>query len=213
MNPLRHVVIEGPIGVGKTTLARRLADAMDADLLLEQPQDNPFLARYYQDPRHAALPAQLFFLFQRVQQLQGLAQPGLFHSARVCDYLFDKDRLFAELTLDAEEFELYQKISQRLPVAPPAPDLVVYLQAPVEVLLRRIAQRGIAYEQHITAAYLRRIMDAYTRLFHGYTAAPLLIVNAAQMDPIHNDAHFHLLLAHMRQAGPGRHYFNPGALA
>jgi deoxyadenosine/deoxycytidine kinase len=213
VSTLRHVVIEGPIGVGKTTLARRLAEALDAELLLEQPQDNPFLARYYQDPRHAALPAQLFFLFQRVQQMQGLSQPGLFHTARVCDYLFEKDRLFAELTLDPEEFDLYRKISQRLPVAPPAPDLVVYLQAPAEVLLRRIAQRGIAYEQSITAAYLRRIMDAYTRLFHSYTAAPLLIVNATQMDPVHNEDHFQLLLTHMRQAGPGRHYFNPGPLA
>jgi deoxyadenosine/deoxycytidine kinase len=207
--PQRYIVVEGPIGVGKTSLARRLADTLAAELVLEQDAQNPFLERFYRNPKAGALPAQLFFLFQRAQQLGTLKQQDLFAPSRVADYLFEKDRLFATLTLDSAEMALYEQVASRLDVDPPKPDLVVYLQAPVETLLQRIARRGIGYESGIDAVYLSRLNDAYARFFHEYDRAPLLIVNAANIDPVQNQADFDELVAAIRRMKKGRMYYNP----
>ncbi len=208
-SPYRYVVIEGPIGVGKTSLARRLADVSSADLVLESAEDNPFLERFYRSPRTGAFPAQLFFLFQRARQMQQLRQSDLFAPVRVADFLLEKDRLFARVTLDDEEYALYEQVYERLSIDAPVPDLVVYLQAPVEVLQERIARRGIRYEQGMERDYLERLVDAYTRFFHLYDATPLLIVNAGDVDFIGNDEHFRQLQAEVTRPRRGRHYFNP----
>jgi len=205
----RFIVVEGPIGVGKTTLAKRLAGHLGAELILEQASENPFLERFYRNPRAAAFATQLHFLFQRAQQLGALGQHDLFATARVADYAFEKDRLFAELTLDPAEFALYMQVSDKLAVAAPTPDLVLYLQAPVDVLMERIARRGLAYELPIERAYLQRLNEAYARFFHDYEAAPLLIVNAASIDPVGNDDDFRELIAAVAAAKSGRTYFNP----
>ena len=207
--PQRYIVIEGPIGVGKTSLAKRLAETLSADLILEQAESNPFLERFYRDPVGAALPAQLHFLFQRVQQLASLKQDDLFASIRVSDYLLEKDRLFARVTLDEAEFGLYDQIYSRVVSDPPRPDLVILLQAPVDVLLQRIGRRGIKAEQLIERAYLERLNEAYARFFHDYDAAPLLIVNAAAIDPTSNDADYDELLGAIRRMKRGKLYFNP----
>lgn len=209
----RYIAIEGPIGVGKTSLARRLASSLNGELLLEQPAENPFLERFYADPRGGALPVQLFFLFQRMRQVEQLRQADLFAEARVADFLIDKDRLFAELNLDRHELDLYDRVAASLAVEIPAPDLVVYLQAPVDTLVARIGRRGIAYEQQVGRRYLERLAEAYARFFHAYTASPLLIVNAAVLDPVHNDDHYDLLLAEISRTRSGRHFFNPIASA
>jgi deoxyadenosine/deoxycytidine kinase len=205
----RFIVFEGPIGVGKTSLARRLGGVLDAELILEGAAENPFLERFYRNPKAGALPAQLYFLFQRAQQLGGLRQQDLFAPVRVADYLLDKDRLFARVTLEAEEFKLYEQVFEKLTIDPPKPDLVVYLQAPVDVLLERIARRGTSCEHYIDRAYLERLNEAYARFFHEYDAAPLLIVNAATIDPVANEADFAELLAAIRRMKRGRLYYNP----
>lgn len=205
----RYIAIEGPIGVGKTSLAQRLAAELDGELVLEEAGANPFLERFYDDPRGAALPAQLFFLFQRARQMDLLGQADLFSELRVSDFLMAKDRLFAEVTLDRDEFALYQQIFASLDLQPPVPDLVVFLQAPVDTLLYRIAQRGITYEQIIKRRYLERLADAYSRFFHQYTESPLLIVNAATIDPVNNERHFQMLLEEIDSARSGRQFFNP----
>ncbi len=205
----RYVVIEGPIGVGKTSLARRLAAFRGADLVLERAEENPFLERFYKNPRSGALPAQLYFLFQRARRLQQLKQSDLFAPVRIADFLLDKDRLFARVTLDDEEYSLYEQVYDRLALDAPVPDLVVYLQAPVDVLQERIARRGIRYEQGMEREYLERLVNAYTQFFHHYDAAPLLIVNASEVDFIGNDAHFAQLVQEISRPRRGRHYFNP----
>jgi deoxyguanosine kinase len=204
-----YIVVEGPIGVGKTSLARRLASTFESDLLLEGAGENPFLERFYEDPRSGALPAQLFFLFQRVRQLQAMRQGDMFQPVRVADFLMEKDRLFAEQTLDAEELKLYEQVYSHLVVDAPVPDLVIYLQAPEDVLLKRIARRGIGYERRIDASYLRRLSEAYSRLFLYYDAAPLLIVNAAHIDLVDNDEDYQALVEQIQFTRSGRHYFNP----
>jgi len=204
-----YIVVEGPIGVGKTSLARRLAESFESDLLLEGADENPFLERFYQDPRSGALPAQLFFLLQRARQMQDMRQADMFRPVRVADFLIEKDRLFAELVLDAEELKLYEQVYQHVTIDAPVPDLVIYLQAPEDVLLKRIAKRGIRYERRIDASYLRRLSEAYTRMFHYYEAAPLLIVNAAHIDLVNNDEDYEALLEQIHLTTSGRQYFNP----
>ena len=207
----RFIAVEGPIGVGKTSLARRLADTFETDLLLEGAAENPFLERFYEDPRRGALPAQLFFLFQRARQMEAMRQADLFQPVRVADFLMEKDRLFAELTLDAEELKLYEQVYDHVTIDAPVPDLVIYLQAPEDVLLKRIARRGIKYERRIDAGYLRRISEAYARLFLDYDAAPLLIVNAASIDLVDNERDYEALLEQIHLTRTGRNYFNPMA--
>jgi deoxyguanosine kinase len=207
--PHRFVVVEGPIGVGKTSLAQRLAVTLKAELVLERADQNPFLERFYKNPRVGAFPTQLAFLFQRAQQLASLAQQDLFAPVRVADYLFEKDRLFARVTLDEAEYALYEQVQAKLDIHPPKPDLVIYLQAPVDVLVERIARRGIDFEQRIERAYLTRLNEAYARFFHEYEAAPLLIVNAAAIDPITSQADYDELAAAINRMKRGRLYYNP----
>jgi deoxyadenosine/deoxycytidine kinase len=210
--PPRYIVVDGPIGVGKTTLATRLAESLQAELVLEQPQLNPFLDRFYRDPQNAALPAQLFFLLERARTAQALRQSDLFKPVRVADFMLEKDRLFAELTLNGDELRLYEQIYAGLALDAPAPDIVVYLQAPVDVLLERIARQGVVYEQSIGRAYLERVVDAYARFFHYYESGPLLIVNAASADLSADDSMYGDLLERVLARRRGRQYYNPGEI-
>ena len=205
----RYVAVEGPIGAGKTTLATRLAETFKYPLLLEPASDNPFLDRFYREGRKHALPTQLFFLLHRADQIAKLAGPDLLGPTVISDFLIEKDRLFAELTLDKNELALYEQIYKNLMLDPPAPDLVIYLQAPISVLLERIRERGVASEQHIDSDYLVTLSDAYTDFFHLYDQAPLLIVNAEEADFSHNDSHFDALLEQVIQMNSVRQYFNP----
>jgi len=203
------IVVEGPIGVGKTSLARRLAETFGCELLLEGAADNPFLERFYRNPRAAAMQTQLYFLLQRAQQMQELRQGDMFEPVRVADFLMDKDRLFAKLTLDREEFKLYEQVYAHLTIDVPRPDLVIYLQAPEDILIKRIGKRGIGYERGIDTSYLRSLCEAYTQFFHYYDEAPLLIVNATEINPVDSEADYKMLLEQMTLAKSGRHYFNP----
>lgn len=205
----KYIVVEGPIGVGKTSLAKRLAHSFGSDLLLEAAEDNPFLEKFYRNPKQGALPAQLFFLMQRAQQLAELNQDDMFEPVRVADFLIEKDRLFAEMTLDADELNLYQQMYQHLTLDAPRPDLVVYLQAPVDVLQGRINRRGVRMEQHIGDDYLQRLSESYSRFFHDYDDAPLLIVNAADINFVDSEEDYRLLLEQILQAGKGRQFYNP----
>ena len=205
----RYIVIEGPIGVGKTSLAKRLAKSFASELILEQAEENPFLEGFYRNRGQSALPTQLFFLFQRARQIEQIRQSDLFSPVRIADFLLQKDRLFAELNLNPHELGLYQQVADTLELEPPTPDLVVYLQAPAQVLLKRVAARGIPYEQLIEPEYLERLGDAYARFFYDFDAAPLLIVNAATIDPIHRESDYQELLQTILRVKHGRHFFNP----
>jgi deoxyadenosine/deoxycytidine kinase len=204
-----YVVVEGPIGVGKTSLAVRLADVFGAQPLLEHPEENPFLERFYQSRKHFALPTQLFFLFQRARQVAQLKQGDMFSNGYVADFLLDKDKLFARANLDDDELRLYDQVYTQMSLDLPVPDLVIYLQAPVDVLHERVRRRGVEYERLIERDYLQTLADAYTRFFHHYTAAPLLVVNAERINIVDNDADFQMLLAHIRKVRSGRHFLNP----
>ena len=206
----RPVVVEGPIGVGKTSLARHLAERFGGTLVLEEPAENPFLERFYRDGRRYALPAQLFFLFQRVNQLRDLAQRDLFSQALVGDFLLDKDPLFARLTLDDDELSLYQQIFDSLRPQSPVPDLVIYLQARPETLYERIRRRGVPMESNLSEAYLHGLVDAYSRFFHHYDAAPLLIVNTKHLNPVENDEDFALLIRQLVEMRGRRVFFSLG---
>ncbi|HTT12157.1 MAG TPA: deoxynucleoside kinase [Burkholderiaceae bacterium] len=207
----RHIVIEGPIGAGKTSLARKLGAVSGAFLLLEQPGANPFLERFYRDTRRYALPTQLFFLFQRVQLLDGLKQLDLFQSLVIGDFLLEKDPLFARLTLADDEMRLYETILAQLAPAVAAPDLVIYLQAQADTLIERIARRGDPVEAGISESYLRNLVDAYTRFFHQYESAPVLMVNTEHLNPIDRDEDFELLLSRIGKMRGRREYFNLAA--
>lgn len=209
MTEHRYIVVEGPIGVGKTTLANKLAQSFGCDLLLEGAAENPFLPRFYDNPRAAALPTQLFFLLQRARQMQELRQSDLFNPVRVADFLMEKDRLFAQLTLDENELALYEQVYAQLTLDAPKPDLVIYLQAPIEVLINRVQQRGINYEKFIETSYLQRLSDAYVEFFYHYDDAPLLIVNAKDIDLAGDERDYNQLLQRIHSIKKGRHYYNP----
>ena len=207
--PPAYIAVEGPIGVGKTTLTRRLAETFNYEILLEDAQDNPFLERFYRNRREAALATQLFFLFQRAQKIQQLRQAELFSPVRVADFLIEKDPLFARVNLDRDEFELYEKVYQKLTIDAPRPDLVIYLQAPVDVLMQRIEQRGIAAERSIDRAYLEQLNEVYSEFFLYYDESPLLIVNASMIDLARSDSDYEQLVDYLLDVRSGRHYFNP----
>ncbi|MFT7686470.1 MAG: deoxyguanosine kinase [Candidatus Azotimanducaceae bacterium] len=211
-NTPHYIAIEGPIGVGKTSFALRLADSLNYETVLEKANENPFLERFYQNRRQAALPTQLFFLFERARQIQELRQADMFEPFRVADFLLEKDRLFAELNLDSDELKLYENIYTHLTIDAPQPDLVIYLQAPIDVLMQRIQERGIPSEQSIDKQYLGQLIDAYTQFFHYYDDAPLLIVNVAEIDLVNNDHDYESLLEYLVGLSHGRHYYNPSPL-
>jgi deoxyadenosine/deoxycytidine kinase len=207
--PPAYIAVEGPIGVGKTTLARRLAATFNYDIMLEDAEQNPFLQRFYENRRQAALATQLFFLFQRAQKIQDLRQSDIFEPVRVADFLMEKDPLFARVTLDPDEYALYERVYRQLIIDAPAPDLVIYLQASTDVLLERIERRGIAHERAIDRAYLERLNEVYSQFFLYYDGAPLLIVNASTIDLVRGDRDYHKLVDYLLDVRSGRHYFNP----
>jgi deoxyadenosine/deoxycytidine kinase len=204
-----YIAIEGPIGVGKTTLARRIADTFEHDLLLEEAELNPFLERFYQNRQQTALATQLFFLFQRVQKITELKQRDMFQQARVVDFVLEKDPLFARINLEPDEFALYQKVFEKMRIDAPPPDLVIYLQASPDRLLERIERRGIPSEKLIDHEYLEQLNEVYSEFFLYYDAAPLLIVNANEIDVSQGDQDYELLVDYMLNIKKGRHYFNP----
>ena len=205
----RYIAVEGPIGVGKTSLCKRLAETLEYEVLLEKADENPFLDRFYRDRRQHALATQLFFLFQRAQQIQELRQDDLFKPALVADFLIEKDRLFAQQTLDPDEYQLYQNVYDHLTLDAPVPDLVIYLQAPTDTLLSRIQRRGILAEQYIERSYLERLNEAYTEFFHYFDSTSLLIVNSTQIDLVNNDSDYQQLVDYALTLPSGTHYYNP----
>ncbi len=207
----RYVVVEGPIGAGKTSLTHKLAERLNADTLLENASDNPFLPRFYQEPKRYALPTQLHFLFERTRQLRDLAQGDLFRTGTVSDFLIDKDMLFARLNLDDDEFELYQKVYADLAPQAPTPDLVIYLQAPIDALQERVRRRGVDFERGMDAGYLQRLANGYSEFFHRYEAAPLLIVNTSNLNFAENETDFELLLERMSKMRGPREFFSRAA--
>ena len=211
LNRYRYVVVEGPIGAGKTSLTHKLAERLSADTLLENASDNPFLPRFYQEPKRYALPTQLHFLFERSRQLRELAQGDLFRAGTMSDFLIDKDMLFARLNLDDDEFELYQKVYADLAPQAPTPDLVIYLQAPINALQERVNRRGVEFERGMDAGYLQRLANSYSEFFHRYDAAPLLIVNTSHLNFAQSDEDFELLLERMSKMRGPREFFSRAA--
>jgi deoxyguanosine kinase len=206
----RYIVVEGPIGVGKTSLAHRIAEHVGAEMLLERPDENPFLAQFYEDPRRYALATQLFFLFQRGAELQGLAQMDLFREITVSDYLFEKDPMFARLNLNEEEFALYQKIYRALQWQAPVPDLVIYLQAEPETLVQRVRRRAQPYEKGISEGYLNRLAQSYSDFFYHYDAAPVLMVNSEHLNFVDGAEDFAMLLKRIEGMRGPREFFSRG---
>jgi deoxyguanosine kinase len=204
-----YIAVEGPIGVGKTSLVKRLAESLGYETLLEDPKANPFLDDFYQSPRSMAFQTQLYFLLQRARQLKELAAAP---KKLIADFLLDKDPLFASITLSEPELKLYQEVYQQLHLSAPAPDLVIYLQALPETLLERIHKRGIKSESYISKNYLESLNTAYSELFHYYNKSPVLIVNAADIDWVNNQADYEQLLKYILTTGKGRQYFNPQKL-
>ena len=203
-----YIAVEGPIGVGKTTLANKLASNLNYDILLEMPIENPFLENSYRNPNRSALAAQLFFLFQRVQQLEELKQKSIFEPVRIADFILEKDRLFAEANLNHEEMRLYDKVYEHITIDAPVPDLVIYLQAPVEVLMARIERRGLKFERYLTQEYLTKINDAYSRFFLDYDKSPVLIINAAEIDFESSEEDLEMLITKIMSNPKGKTFIN-----
>jgi deoxyadenosine/deoxycytidine kinase len=206
----KYIVVEGPIGAGKTSLTRKLAEHLGGREMLEDPASNPFLARFYQEPARYALAAQLFFLLQRVEQIRDLRQGNLRARVTVADFMLDKDALFAQMNLVPEEYALYEGVYKHVRPQAPAPDLVIYLQASPATLLERVRKRGVEFERGLGADYLAQLSAAYARFFHDYSAAPLLIVNSDNLNFVDRDADFELLLQRIRELRGAREYFSLG---
>jgi deoxyguanosine kinase len=207
--PPPFIAIEGPIGVGKTALAKRLARSFNYQTLLEDAGDNPFLQKFYRNGKQAALATQLFFLFQRAQKIQDMRQTDIFEPVRVADFLIEKDPLFARINLDRDEYLLYEKVFHQLTIDAPKPDLVIYLQASTDVLLARIDSRGLAHEEGIDREYLEKLNEVYSEFFLYYDGAPLLIVNASEIDLASGESDYSHLVDYLLDIRGGRHYFNP----
>lgn len=210
LDKYRYIVVEGPIGVGKTSLTRKLAETLGAQTLLEHPEENPFLEKFYRDTARYALPTQMFFLFQRMNQLRDLAQTDLFDARIVSDFLIDKDPIFARLTLGDDELKLYQQLYNHLRPQAAVPDLVIYLQAQPETLIERVHKRGIAIEAGISELYLYRLCESYSRFFYHYDAAPLLTINTERLNPVGRDEDFSLLINRIDNMRGKREFFNLG---
>jgi len=208
-SPPRYIAVEGPIGVGKTSLSKRLAESFNYELLLEKSEENPFLDRFYEEPKQHALATQLFFLLQRAQQLQELRQEDMFQPLRIADWLIDKDRLFAKENLDSDEYALYINVFKHLTVDAPIPNLVIYLQAPTEILIDRIQKRGILAEQFIEREYIENLSAAYTEFFHYYTKSPLLIINTSEINLVSDDEDYQNLVDYIASNPTGTNFFNP----
>ncbi len=207
----RYIVIEGPIGAGKTSLARIMSERCGAVSMLEDPEANPFLPGFYRNAARYALPTQLYFLFQRVNQVRGLNQFDLFRRVTIADFMLDKDPLFARLTLNDDELKLYQQIYAHLKPEAPTPDLVIYLQAAPETLIERVRQRAASYEKGIPDAYLVRLSESYMRFFYQYTAAPLLTVNSENLNFVDSPGDFDLLLERVSAMRGAREFFSLGS--
>lgn len=208
----RYIAVEGCIGAGKSTVAQWLAGRMNGELIVEAPHGNPFLERFYGGVSQAALPAQLYFLLHRTRLAERIKKEDLFPTTRISDFLLERDRVYAECNLAADELQVYEMVRQAVAIDPPVPDLVVFLQTPVRTLLKRIANRGVPMERRITADYLERLNDAMARFILDYDAAPVLIVNTESIDLASNDEHLELLLNEMERTAAGRTYFDPGGL-
>ena len=208
-SPPRYIAVEGPIGVGKTSLSKRLAESFNYELLLEKSEENPFLDRFYEEPKQHALATQLFFLLQRAQQLQELRQEDMFQPLRIADWLIDKDRLFAKENLDSDEYALYVNVFKHLTVDAPIPNLVIYLQAPTEILIDRIQKRGILAEQFIEREYIENLSAAYTEFFHYYTKSPLLIINTSETNLVSDDEDYQRLVEYIASNPTGTNFLNP----
>ena len=205
----KYIIIEGPIEVGKTSLSNKLALEWDADLVLENVDDNPFLSKFYKNPREVSLQTQLYFLLTRTRQVQAFKQQDIFSNARVSDFMLQKDRLFAQVTLNNEEYDLYDQLYSYMAVDIPKPDLIIYLQAPIDTLIKRIKKRGRNFEKYIDAEYLERLNAMYLKFFNTYDASPLLIINAGDIDFVNNKNDYKNLLDKIYSIEKGRHYFNP----
>lgn len=211
MNKLtsKYIVVEGPIGVGKTSLANKLALEWDAELVLENVDDNPFLSKFYKNSLQVSFQTQLYFLLTRTRQVQALKQRDIFATARVSDFMLQKDRLFAQVTLNNEEYDLYDQLYSYMTVDIPKPDLLIYLQAPVDILLQRIKKRGRDFERYITKDYLEKLNSVYLKFFSTYNGSPLLVVNARDIDFVNNQKDYSNLLDKIYSVDKGKHYFNP----
>jgi len=208
-NKFPYIVVEGPIGCGKTTLSKMLADKFPVDYLSEKAEANPFLPRFYQDAQRYGLPTQLFFLFQRANQIKELSQRDMFAKPIIADFFLEKDPIFARLNLDDEEYALYHQIYQHLQLKAPKPDLVIYLQTPIDSLMERIEERSVSYEQDIPREYIERLSNAYSDFFHNYDTSPVLIVNNEKLNIVKNDSSLNLLLNRIMQIKGQREFFNP----
>lgn len=208
-NRFPYIVIEGPIGSGKTTLAKLLADKFPVDYISEKAEANPFLPRFYQDAQRYSLPTQLFFLFQRANQVKDLSQRDMFAKPVIADFFLEKDPIFARMNLDDEEYALYHQIYQHLQPQAPKPDLVIYLQTPIDALMERIEERNVSYEQEIPREYIERLANAYSEFFHNYDNSPVLIVNNEKLNIVKNKGALDLLLSRIKQIKGQREFFNP----
>ena len=207
----KYIVIEGPIGVGKTSLANKLSLEWDAELILENVDDNPFLSKFYKNQREVSLQTQLYFLLTRTRQVQALKQQDIFDKTRVSDFMLQKDRLFAQVTLNNEEYDLYDQLYSYMTVDIPKPDLLIYLQAPIDILIKKIKKRGRSFEKYITDSYLEKLNSMYLKFFNNYEGSPLLIVNAEDIDFVNNKVDYQNLLEKIYSIDKGKHYFNPMA--